>query len=411
MEEAMEKINEVYGINAVISNRTATERPSFLSEEEVRSARKFHTTIKGYKATPLVSLDNLAKELSVYKIYVKDESYRFGLNAFKGLGVTYALARLLCERLNVNINDVSFEYFKLPEVQEKIKDMVFVTATDGNHGRALAWSAAQLGCKSIVYMPKGSSLRRLASIKDAGAETSITDVNYDDAVRLASKKAEEIGGFFVQDTAMEGYEKIPNWISQGYTTMAAEALDQMKLDGITKPTHIFLQAGVGSFAGGMLGYFANVYKDQLPITTIVEPENAACIYKSALADDEKPHTVTGDLNTIMAGLACGEPNTVTWKILRDFAKAYVSCPDYVAAKGMRVLANPVETDQKVVSGESGAVGLGLVTLLLEREELKELKDKLKLDENSVIICFSTEGDTDSEHYKKVVYDGKNQSIF
>lgn len=407
----MEKINEVYGINAVISNRTATERPGFLSEEEVSAARKFHTTIKGYKATPLVSLDNLAKELGVCKIYIKDESYRFGLNAFKGLGVTYALARLLCERLNVNINDVSFEYFKLPEVQEKIKDMVFVTATDGNHGRALAWSATQLGCKSIVYMPKGSSQRRLASIKDAGAEASITEVNYDDAVRLARKKAEEIGGFFVQDTAMDGYEKIPNWISQGYTTMAAEALDQMKLDGITKPTHIFLQAGVGSFAGGMLGYFANVYKDRLPITTIVEPENAACIYKSALADDEKPHTVTGDLNTIMAGLACGEPNTVTWEILRDFAKAYVSCPDYVAAKGMRVLANPVGNDQKVVSGESGAVGLGLVDLLLEREELKELKSKLKLDENSVIICFSTEGDTDPEHYNKIVYDGKNQSLF
>jgi diaminopropionate ammonia-lyase len=399
----MEKINEVYGINAVISNRTATEGPGFLSEEEVRAARKFHTTIKGYEATPLVSLDNLANELGVHKIYVKDESYRFGLNAFKGLGVTYALANLLCERLNVNINDVSFEYFKLPEVQEKIKDMVFVTATDGNHGRALAWSAAQWGCKSIVYMPKGSSLRRLQYIKDAGADASITDVNYDDAVRLARKKAEEIGGFVVQDTAWEGYEEIPNWISQGYTTMAAEALDQMKLDGIIKPTHIFLQAGVGSFAGGMLGYFANVYKDQLPITIIIEPENAACIYKSALADDEKPHAVTGDLNTIMAGLACGEPNTVTWEILRDFAKAYVSCPDYVAAKGMRVLANPVGNDQKVVSGESGAVGLGLVTLLLEREELKELKNKLKLDENSVIICFSTEGDTDPEHYKKVVH--------
>lgn len=407
----MEKINNVYGIEAVLSDIKAYGQPSFLSEAETKGARSFHTTVGGYEATPLVRLDNLAKELGVSKIYVKDESYRFGLNAFKGLGVTYAIAKVLCEKLDVDINSVSFEYFKLPEVAKKIKDMVFVTATDGNHGRAVAWAAAQLGCKSIVYMPKGSSLRRLQHIKDAGADASITNVNYDDAVRLAKQKAEEIGGYIIQDTAWDGYEKIPNWICQGYTTMAAEALDQMKLDGITRPTHVFLQAGVGSFAGGILGYYANVFKEQLPITTIVEPEEAACIYKSALANDDKPHAVPGDLDTIMAGLACGEPNTVTWKILRDFARAYVACPDYVAARGMRVLANPLGDDKKVVSGESGAVGLGLVSLLLEREELRELKNKLELNEDSVILCFSTEGDTDPEHYKKIVYDGKNQSIF
>ncbi|WFA07802.1 diaminopropionate ammonia-lyase [Tissierella sp. Yu-01] len=407
----MEKINKIYGIKAVISDKKANEQPSFLSESETKGVRNFHTTVEGYKATPLVSLDNLAKELGVSKVYVKDESYRFGLNAFKGLGVTYAIAKVLCEKLDVDINSVSFDYFKSPEVAEKIKDMVFVTATDGNHGRAVAWAATQLGCKSIVYMPKDSSLRRLQHIKDAGADASILDVNYDDAVRKSKEKAEEIGGYIVQDTAWEGYEKVPNWICQGYTTMAAEALDQMKLEGVIRPTHVFLQAGVGSFAGGILGYYANIFKAQLPITTIVEPEKAACIYKSALANDDKPHAVTGDLDTIMAGLACGEPNTVTWEILRDFASAYVSCPDYVAARGMRVLANPIGSDEKVVSGESGAVGLGLVSLLMEREELKELKDKLQLDENSVILCFSTEGDTDPDHYKKVVYDGKNPSIF
>lgn len=407
----MQKIKDVYGIKALISDKRVNEQPSFLSKAETKGVKNFHATVEGYRATPLVSLDNLAKELGVSKIYVKDESYRFGLNAFKGLGVTYAVAKILCEKLDVNINSVSFDYFKSPEIAEKIKDMVFVTATDGNHGRAVAWAATQLGCKSIVYMPKGSSLRRLYHIKDAGADASILDVNYDDAVRKSKEKAEEIGGYIVQDTAWEGYEKIPNWICQGYTTMAAEALAQMKLDGVIRPTHVFLQAGVGSFAGGILGYYANIFKEQLPITTIVEPEKAACIYKSALTDDDKPHAVTGDLDTIMAGLACGEPNTVTWEILRDFASAYVSCPDYVAARGMRVLANPIGNDEKVVSGESGAVGLGLLSLLMEREELKELKDKLQLDENSVILCFSTEGDTDPDHYKKVVYDGKNPSIF
>ncbi|MDD4725464.1 MAG: diaminopropionate ammonia-lyase [Tissierellia bacterium] len=407
----MEKIKEVYGIKTVVSDKEVDYLPAFLSQEEIKSVRNFHATIEGYKATPLVSLDDLAKGLGVSRIYVKDESYRFGLNAFKGLGATYAIAKLLCEKLDVDINSISFDYLKSPEVAERIKDMVFVTATDGNHGRAVAWAATQLGCKSIVYMPKGSSIRRLQHIKDAGADVSITDVNYDEAVRIAKRKAEEIGGYVIQDTAWEGYEKVPNWICQGYTTMASEAIDQMKLDGITKPTHLFLQAGVGSFAGAVLGYYANVFKGELPITTIVEPENAATIYKSALTNDGEPHAVTGDLETIMAGLACGEPNVVTWEILRDFAKAYVSCPDYVAARGMRILANPVDNDKKVISGESGAVGLGLVSLLLEREELKELKDQLQLDENSVILCFSTEGDTDPEHYNKVVYDGKNPSPF
>lgn len=407
----MEKIKEVYGIKTVVSDKEVDYLPAFLSQEEIKSVRNFHATIEGYKATPLVSLDDLAKGLGVSRIYVKDESYRFGLNAFKGLGATYAIAKLLCEKLDVDINSISFDYLKSPEVAERIKDMVFVTATDGNHGRAVAWAATQLGCKSIVYMPKGSSIRRLQHIKDAGADVSITDVNYDEAVRIAKRKAEEIGGYVIQDTAWEGYEKVPNWICQGYTTMAYEAIDQMKLDGITKPTHLFLQAGVGSFAGAVLGYYANVFKGELPITTIVEPENAATIYKSALTNDGEPHAVTGDLETIMAGLACGEPNVVTWEILRDFAKAYVSCPDYVAARGMRILANPVDNDKKVISGESGAVGLGLVSLLLEREELKELKDQLQLDENSVILCFSTEGDTDPEHYNKVVYDEKNPSPF
>ena len=398
----MESINGVYGINAVINNKNAGDKPIFLSEEEVKGVRKFHAAIEGYEPTPLVSLECLAEKLGVSKMYVKDESKRFGLNAFKGLGATYAIARLLCEKLEVDIDKIEYNYFKLPEVKEKIKDMVFVTATDGNHGRAVAWAAAQLGCRSIVYMPKGSSLRRLKHIKDTGADAFITDVNYDDTVRLAKEKAEEIGGALVQDTAWEGYEKVPNWIAQGYTTMAAEAIDQMKADGSIRPTHVFLQAGVGSFAGGILGYITNIFKNEPPVTVIAEPENAACIYKSALADDGKPYSVTGDLDTIMAGLACGEPNTVTWPILRDFAKAYVSCPDYVAAKGMRVLAAPIGDDKKVISGESGAVGLGLLTLLLEREELKTLKDRLKLDENSVIICFSTEGDTDPEQYETII---------
>ncbi|MCY6483043.1 diaminopropionate ammonia-lyase [Clostridium aestuarii] len=407
----MERVNETYGIKAVVSDIATEGFPKIFNEEVVEGVRNFHASIKGYQATPLVRLDELSKELGVSRIYVKDESYRFGLNAFKSLGGTFAIAKFLCEKLGVDIHDVDFEYFKSQEIKEKIKDIVFVTATDGNHGRGIAWAATQLGCKSVVYLPKGSAQRRVDAIIEAGAEAYVTELNYDDAVRLATQKGEENGWYLIQDTGFEGYEKIPNWISQGYITMADEALDQLKLDGIQIPTHVFLQAGVGAMAGGVLGYYVNKFKGNHPTTVIVEPEQAACIYKSALAGDGKPHNVTGDLNTIMAGLACGEPNTVTWEILRDFAKAYVSCPDYVSANGVRILGNSIGQDKKIISGESGSVGVGLLSLLMVKPELEELKNDLGLNENSVVLFFNTEGDTDPENYKKIVHEGKNPSIF
>lgn len=398
--------NNTYAIKTVVSDVATENFPEIFSEEVAISARKFHMSIEGYQATPLVRLDGLAEKLGVAKIYVKDESYRFGLNAFKSLGGTFAIAKFLCEKLNVNFENVDFKYFKSQEVKEKIKDIVFVTATDGNHGRGVAWAANQIGCKSVVYLPKGAAKKRVEAIKEAGGKAYVTDLNYDDAVRFATQKGKKNGWYLIQNTGFEGYEKIPNWISQGYITMADEALDQLKLDGIIKPTHIFLQAGVGAMAGGVLGYYVNKFKGNHPVTVIVEPEQAACIYKSALAGDGKAHNVTGNLNTIMAGLACGEPNTVTWEILRDFASAYVSCPDYVSANGMRILASPIGDDKKVISGESGSVGVGLVDLLMSKPGLEESKNALGLNENSIVIFFNTEGDTDPENYRKIVYYGK-----
>ncbi|MBF8984040.1 diaminopropionate ammonia-lyase [Lutibacter sp. B2] len=407
----MNKDNETFGIKAISNTIKERKFPEMLNENIVENVRKFHLSIEGYRVTPLVCLDGLAKELGVSKVSVKDESYRFGLNAFKSLGGTFAIAKVICEKLGIDLNHVNFDYLKSEDVQKKIEGMVFVTATDGNHGRGVAWAATQLGCKSVVYLPKGAAQRRVEAIREAGAQVEVTDLNYDDAVRLASKKGEENGWYLVQDTAWEGYEKIPNWITQGYTTMADEALEQLKSDGIQKPTHVFLQAGVGSMAGAVLGYYVNKFKGKYPITIIVEPEKAACIYKSALSGDGKPHFVTGELDTIMAGLACGEPNPVTWEILRDFANTYVSCPDYVSARGTRILANPIGNDKKIISGESGSVGIGLLSILMEKTELKELKNSLGLNEESVVLFFNTEGDTDPENYKKIVYDGKYPSIF
>lgn len=371
-------------------------------------ARAFHSSFPEYSVTPLANLPGLAKSLGVASIHVKDESYRFGLNAFKVLGGSYAIGNYLAGRLGMDIRDLPYARMTSPEIREKLGEITFVTATDGNHGRGVAWTANRLKQKSVVYMPKGSAEERLRNIQALGSDASITELNYDDAVRLANEGAEKYGWVMVQDTAWEGYEAIPGWIMEGYTTMAAEAVEQLKGE---KPTHIFLQAGVGAMSGGITGFFASLYGDaERPIITIVEPNKADCIYRTAKADDGKLHFVKGDMHTIMAGLACGEPCTIGWNVLHDHADNFVSMPDYVAAKGMRVLGNPMQGDPRVISGESGAATMGFVAEVLQNESLSELREQLQLDENSRILCFSTEGDTDRANYRRIVWDGQNPSF-
>lgn len=373
------------------------------SEKEITKARNFHKKFDIYEPTPLARLSELSAKLGVKEFLVKDESKRFGLNAFKVLGGSYAIGNFLAERLDKSIDDVDFEMLKSKETKEKLGDITFYTATDGNHGRGVAWAANQLGQKSVVYMPKGSSQYRLNKIKAEGADASITDMNYDEAVRLADQNAKKTGGEVIQDTAWEGYVKVPTWIMQGYGTLMLEAVEQMRQYGIDAPTHVFLQAGVGAMAGAVQGMIAAIFPKNRPITTIVEPEVANCIFRSA--ENKKMTNVTGDMFTIMAGLACGEPNPIGWDIIKDYSDAFVSCPEYVAADGMRVLGNPIGNDPKVISGESGAVTAGIVYELLTDENLKELKEKLKIDENSKILVISTEGDTDPDNYRKIVWEG------
>ncbi|MDI9213585.1 diaminopropionate ammonia-lyase [Clostridioides difficile] len=382
----------------------------FLNEEEITKVRNFHKSFPQYKETPLANLEGLAKKLGVAGVYVKDESYRFGLNAFKVLGGSYSMGRYLAQRLNTDISELGYDKLTSKEIKEKLGEITFFTATDGNHGRGVAWTANKLGQKSVVLMPKGSSEFRLNKIKGEGADASITDLNYDDAVRLANDYAEaDDHGVMVQDTAWDGYEEIPAWIMQGYGTMAKEAIEQLKEYGVDRPTHVFVQAGVGSLAGAVQGYVASIY-DECPITVVVEADEADCYYKSAEAGDGKPRFVGGDMPTIMAGLACGEPNTIGFEVLKNHAAAFVSAPDWVSAKGMRTLGNPLNGDEKVISGESGAVTTGLLVAAMEREDLADLRKDLKLDENSRILLISTEGDTDPDKYRSIVWDGEYPSI-
>ncbi len=373
----------------------------FLGLESAKEVHRFHASFPVYKETPLAELKETAKDMGLADIYVKDESYRFGLNAFKVLGGSYAIGSYLAKRLGKKISEMPYDRLVSEDVKKELGDITFVTATDGNHGRGVAWTARQLMQKSVVYMPKGSAQERLLNIRAEGADASITELNYDEAVRLANSQAEEKGWVMVQDTAWDGYEDIPAWIMQGYGTMAYEAYTQLP----EKPTHIFLQAGVGSMAGAVAGFFSAVYGEDRPIITVVEPNKADCVFRTAEAADGKLHFVTGDMDTIMAGLACGEPCSIGWNVLHDYADNFISCPDYAAAQGMRILGNPAAGDTKVVSGESGAAAFGCVAEIMRNPELAELKEKLKLDENSRVLFFSTEGDTDKENYKAIVWDG------
>ena len=371
------------------------------SRQQAQQARHFHQKIGGYQPTPLYALDELAALFGVDKILVKDESQRFGLNAFKMLGGSYAIARLLCEKYGLAIEELSLNDLKT-RITEK---MTYATTTDGNHGRGVAWAAKQLGQNAVVYMPKGSAQERVDAILRLGAECIVTDMNYDDTVRFTMQTAQKNVWEVVQDTAWDGYTKIPTWIMQGYATLADEAVEQMSAMGVTRPTHVFLQGGVGALAGGVLGYLVDVYGARNLHSVIVEPELADCLYRSGVKGQIV--NVGGEMATIMAGLACGEPNPLGWEVLRNCATQFISCQDAVAALGMRVLGNPLGNDPRVISGESGAVGLGILAAVHHHPQRDALMNKLQLDSHSVVLVISTEGDTDVKHYREVVWEGKH----
>lgn len=372
------------------------------SPEQAEKTARFHRGLPGYAPTPLVTLDAFASKVGVGKVWVKDESKRFGLNAFKALGGSYAMGEYLAGKLGVPVDDTTFAKLSAPQAKERLGEITFVTATDGNHGRGVAWSACLLGQKSVVYMPKGSAAERLENIRAQGADAEITEYNYDDAVRLADRMAKERGWVLVQDTAWPGYEQVPAHIMQGYTTLAQEIAAQLEQAGEEKPTHLFLQAGVGSFAGAVLGYFSALWGDERPVTVIMEPDQADCVYRSAEADDGTLRFVTGDMNSMMAGLCCGEPCTISWNILNAYADAFVSCGDGYAARGMRLLGIPEGDDPVVVSGESGAVGAGVLEGIMTEERLRPMRESLGLNEHSRVLLISTEGDTDRENYRKIL---------
>ena len=384
---------------------------SVMALDEVARARTFHRSFPQYSVTPLARLDGMAARLGLGSLCVKDESYRFGLNAFKVLGGSFAMARYIAQELGRDVSEMTYDYLTSGKLRQEFGQATFFTATDGNHGRGVAWAANKLGQKAVVHMPKGSTQTRFDNIAKEGAQVTIEEVNYDDCVRMAAAEAARTEhGVVVQDTAWEGYEEIPAWIMQGYGTMAGEANQQLRQQEVGRPTHVFVQAGVGSLAGAVVGYFANRFPTDPPKFIVMEAGAADCLYRGALAGDGSPRMVGGDLQTIMAGLACGEPNTLSWDILRSHVTAFLSCPDWVAARGMRMLAAPVKGDPAVCSGESGAVGMGVISAIMEDGTYKDLREALELGRDSRVLMFSTEGDTDPDKYRKIVWDGEYPTV-
>ncbi|WKZ70104.1 MAG: diaminopropionate ammonia-lyase [Melioribacteraceae bacterium] len=376
-------------------------------KETTTIARNFHRKINGYKITPLKSLPHLADMINIGGIFIKDESQRLNLNSFKVLGGTFAIYNYLINSLKLDFEDILLADLKSQIIKKQLGNLKFAAATDGNHGMGIAWASKQLGFESIIYVHKNTTQARIDAIKNNGAEVVIVDGTYDEAVKKIFRDSKKNGWQVLSDTSWKGYEDIPKWVMQGYTTMLSESQEQFAALGIVKPTHIFIQAGVGALAASVIGYYRQLFGVESPKFIIVEPTKAQCLYRSAKISDGKVHSDNGDLNTMMAGLACGDPSPLAWNVLRDYTDVFMISPDYVAAKAMRVYGVPLSGDPFIVSGESGAVTLGALMFTMALPKYEQLRSFLDLNSDSKVLLINTEGNTDPNDFRKIVWEGSN----
>ena len=349
--------------------------------QEPKEIADFHETI-GNKETPLVKLPGLAKRLGIGNLFLKDESHRFGLNAFKVLGASYAMYR---------------------QLEKKPQIKIFCTATDGNHGRAVAWMARKLERKALIYMPQGTVPARVRAIEKEGAEVLLIDQGYDIAVKMANarvndgnKTSENHSWALIQDTAWNGYEEVPLDIMRGYWTQAHEITKQI---GKEKIDVLLLQSGVGSWAASIVIYILKQWKN-VPLFIGVEPHSANCLFESIKAGHRV--SVENDVTTTMAGLNCGSVSTLAWKILKNGLIGSISISDNLSEEAMKTLACPVSGDPIIISGESGASGLGALIGLCKTNKFRSLKEKFYLNKSSKVLVINTEGDTDPSNYQRVM---------
>ena len=366
-----------------------------LSLQAAENAYREISSWPDYEVTPLHRLDGLANQLSVAEIWYKDEAGRFGLGSFKALGGAYAVFMLLKQQISsktgqsITIHDLLARRF-----ERLLTDTVVTCATDGNHGRSVAWGAQLFGCKCVIYIHRDVSEARQQAIEDFGADVVRISGNYDDSVRKASEDAVLHGRIIISDTSYENYVDVPKTVSLGYTVMFKEIVDQLRGHS---PTHIFVQGGVGGLAAAICAYFWQVWPERRPRLIVVEPESANCLQESARLG--APAVVEGDLNTIMAGLACGEVSLLAWEILSIGCSDFMTISEDSVVPCMQILAEGRFGDEQIVAGESAVAGLAALIGSIQNEPLKT---ELQLSRNSRVLVIGTEGATDQALYDELL---------
>lgn len=350
----------------------------------------------GYAPTPLVSLAGLARAAGLGAIHYKHEAGRFGLGSFKALGGAYAVLRLLKKEILARTGQQASSRDLLEgRFRELVADITVSCATDGNHGRSVAWGAQMFGCRCVIYIHATVSEGRRAAIARYGADVVRTAGNYDDAVRTAAADARAHGRFVVSDTSYPGYTDVPRDVMQGYSVMVEEALRQWP--EAAPPSHVFIQGGVGGLAAAVCAHLWERLGKARGRFVVVEPDKAACLFESARAGH--PVAVHGELDTLMAGLACGEVSLIAWEVLAAGAADFLTVPDDAAVSCMRLLADAPYGDPPLAAGESAVAGLAGLLMAAARPQLAAT---LGLGPDSRVLLIGSEGATDPELYAQLV---------
>ena len=345
----------------------------------------------GYKPTPLYHLSDLATKLGLGNIIYKDEGPRFGLGSFKALGGAYAGLRVLQRQMG---GCACLQDIRAGKYADQVAGITLATATDGNHGRSLAWGAARFGAPCQIYIHRDVSHARADAMRNLGAIVTRIDGDYDASVDQVRRDAEKNGWFVVSDTSWDGYTAAPTDVMAGYGVMVHEIIQQLE----QPPTHIFLQGGVGGLAAAVAAMSRQHWGENAPRVVIVEPELAACLFASAMAGMRTDVTI--EVETLMAGLSCGEPSPLAWKILREQAQDFITIPEELVALSMRLLGQPLGQDPKIIAGESAIAGLAA----LIAAAVGGLKETLGLTKTSRILLVGSEGATDIDIYNRLTLD-------
>jgi diaminopropionate ammonia-lyase len=365
--------------------------PGYTFPQPSRLPMAFHTRMAGYRATPLTTARHLPGHLGHHAVHVKDESHRLGLPAFKILGASWAFARELCRRGGLAADHLP-TIAELQSIARSLPAFGVYSATDGNHGRAVARMAKFLGIPAHIYMPAGTATARIEAIASEGAEVRVIEGTYDDAVQLAAREAGE-EGLLMQDMGWSGYELIPRWVVEGYATMFWEIEEQ--LVSHAHPDAVIVQIGVGSLADAAVRHYRRAGISSAPRLIGVEPDTAACALESARAG--RIVTVPGPHSSIMAGMNCGTVSETSWPVLKNGIDCFVSIGDHRAVEGMKSLA-----DEGVTAGETGAAGMGGLIELVTTEQGKAALQTMGLDKHSRFLILCTEGSTDPYNYERLV---------